>query len=249
MRRRKKSFPAKPALLLSAAALLLLGSTVGSTRAALTYYSENYSARVDMSSIGVTLLENGKEVSSRDYADDGAWEGTADGVLLKDMLSEGEKLVPGKRYDESLTVLNSGNIDTFVRVVLTKSWQDGDGNKDTSLSPDLIELELGEGNGWVKADVESSPERIVLYYTNALAPGETAPAFCDTIRISHEVADKITKVTDGNTIHYVYDYNGYSFGLDAEVNAVQTHNAEDAVKSAWGVDVSVSADEKSMSLQ
>ena len=43
MRRKKKSFPVKPALLLGAAGLLLLGSTVGSTRAALTYYSENYS--------------------------------------------------------------------------------------------------------------------------------------------------------------------------------------------------------------
>ena len=75
MRRKKKSFPVKPALLLGAAGLLLLGSTVGSTRAALTYYSENYSAQVDMSSIGVSLLENGETVSSRDYTSDGAWEG------------------------------------------------------------------------------------------------------------------------------------------------------------------------------
>ena len=43
MKKKKKSFPKKPALVLTAAALLLVGSTVGSTRAALTYYSENYS--------------------------------------------------------------------------------------------------------------------------------------------------------------------------------------------------------------
>ena len=36
-KRKKNSFPVKPALLLGAAALLLLSSTVGSTRAALTY--------------------------------------------------------------------------------------------------------------------------------------------------------------------------------------------------------------------
>ncbi len=46
MKKKKKSFPKKPALVLTAAALLLVGSTVGSTRAALTYYSENYSAQM-----------------------------------------------------------------------------------------------------------------------------------------------------------------------------------------------------------
>ena len=75
-KRKKNSFPVKPALLLGAAALLLLSSTVGSTRAALTYYSENYAAQVSMSSIGVTLLENGERVSSRDYRDDGEWSET-----------------------------------------------------------------------------------------------------------------------------------------------------------------------------
>ena len=43
-------------LLLAAAMLLLLGSTVGSTRAALTYYSENYVAEITVSQIGVSLL-------------------------------------------------------------------------------------------------------------------------------------------------------------------------------------------------
>ena len=33
-----------------------------------------------------------------------------------------------------------------------------------------------------------------------------------------------------------------AFEIEAEVDAVQTHNAEDAIKSAWGVDVSVSED-------
>lgn len=249
MKRKKKSFPVKPALLLSAAALLLLGSTVGSTRAALTYYSENYSAQVDMSSIGVTLLENGEAVSSRDYTSDGAWEGEAEGTLLTNLLGEGEKIAPGKKYDETLSVTNSGNIDTFVRVILTKSWQDGDGAKDTALSPDLIELGLTEDNGWVQAPVESSPERIVLYYTKALAPGEETTDLCDSIRISHEVANQVSKVTEGNTVRYVYDYSGYAFTLDAEVNAVQTHNAQDAIKSAWGVDVNISADGQSLSLQ
>mgnify|MGYP001037758097 FL=1 len=46
MMKGKKSFWSKSVLLFAAAGALLLMSTVGSTRAALTYYSENYGMRV-----------------------------------------------------------------------------------------------------------------------------------------------------------------------------------------------------------
>ena len=249
MRKKKRSFPKKSALLLGASAILLIGSSIGSTRAALTYYSEDYAAQVDMSSIGVTLLENGEAVSSRDYTEDGAWTGESEGVLLENLLGEGEKFTPGKTYDEEISVQNSGNIDTFVRVILTKSWKDDGGAKDTALSPDLIELGLNEDSGWIQADVESSPERVVLYYSRALAPGESTEALCDSIRIDESIAQDVEEVREGNTIRYIYKYDGYSFALDAEVDAVQTHNAEDAIKSAWGVDVTVSDDETTLSLQ
>ena len=180
MKKKKKSFPKKPALVLTAAALLLVGSTVGSTRAALTYYSENYSAQMNMQSIGVSLLENDKVVSSRDYVSNNEWKGTSEGTLLTNLLGKDETFTPGKKYNEAISVKNSGTIDTFVRVIITKSWQDEKGNK---------------------------------------------------------------------TITYTYKYNGYTFHIDAEVDAVQTHNAKDAIKSAWGVDVNVSDDETTMSLQ
>ena len=50
-----KSIFMKPTILLGIAAVLLLGSGVGSARAALTYYSDQYSASMDMSTIGVSL--------------------------------------------------------------------------------------------------------------------------------------------------------------------------------------------------
>ena len=52
-----------PLVLAIGAALLLVFSAANSSRAALTYYSENYSAELQMFDIGVTLLENGNEVS------------------------------------------------------------------------------------------------------------------------------------------------------------------------------------------
>ena len=54
-----------------------------------------------------------------------------------------------------------------------------------------------------------------------------------------------TSVTDENgytTITTTYDYDGVTFNVEAQVDAVQTHNAEDAIKSAWGVDAQISAD-------
>ena len=58
--KKRSTFKIKPVFLLFAAAILLLASTVGSTQAALTYYSDNYIAQVNVSNIDVTLLENGK---------------------------------------------------------------------------------------------------------------------------------------------------------------------------------------------
>lgn len=249
MKKKKKSFPKKPALILTAAALLLVGSTVGSTRAALTYYSENYSAQMNMQSIGVSLLENDKVVSSRDYVSNNEWKGTSEGELLTDLLGKDDTFTPGKKYNEAISVKNSGTIDTFVRVIITKSWQDKEGKKNTTLSPDLIELNFLTDNGWQIAKDQSTTERTVLYYTKAVATGDSTPALSDTIRINPSIAKDVTKHVDGYTITYTYKYNGYTFHVDAEVDAVQTHNAKDAITSAWGVDVNVSDDETTMSLQ
>ena len=232
--------------LLSASVVLLAGSTVGSARAALTYYSENYGAQVEVSNIGVSLVENDKVISKRDYASNGKWD-EATGDLLTGLKEE--KIVPGKQYEEAIKVTNSGSIDSYVRVILKKSWTNKEGVKDTTLSPDLIELNFLTDNGWQIAKDQSTTERTVLYYTKAVATGDSTPALSDTIRINPSIAKDVTKHVDGYTITYTYKYDGYTFHVDAEVDAVQTHNAKDAIKSAWGVDVNVSDDETTMSLQ
>ncbi len=250
MKKKKFPFRVTTAVLLSVSAVLLIGSTVGSTRAALTYYSENYGAEVTVSNIGVSLLENGETVSRRDYDSNGEWNETS-GALLADL--QEETIVPGKEYDEALAVSNSGSIDSYVRVILNKSWTDSEGSTDPNLSPELIDLNLLTDNGWIIDEDASTAERTILYYTNILPAGETTPALSDTVRIDPAVADKVTEevATDENgykTITFTYAYDGYTFELEAEVNAVQTHNAQDAIKSAWGVDVDV-ADDGTISLR
>lgn len=234
------------AALMGAAIVLLLSSAVGSTRAALVYQSENYTAEIEVSQIGVSLLENGKIVSNRDYSGSGdVWNGNPEGKLLTGLLPEGEKFVIGKNYDEVLSVQNTGTIDEYVRVRLYKSWQYADGTKETALSPDLIKVNL-PGNGWIEDAGDSTEERTVLYYPNILQSGAESPAFADTIRIDNKIMTKVKEtrtVENGvTTITQEFSYNGVNFYLKAEVDAVQTHNAQDAIKSAWGVDVNIASD-------
>ena len=71
-----------PIILVASSAIMLAASTIGSTKATLTYMSDNYLAQIDIKSIGVTLTENGNDVSWRDYKHkDDDWS-EATGVLL-----------------------------------------------------------------------------------------------------------------------------------------------------------------------
>ena len=80
-----------------------------------------------------------------------------------------------------------------------------------------------------------------------MAGGEDAPVCADTILIDGAVASKASKETVKSengytTVTTTYRYDGVTFNLEAQADAVQTHNAKDAIKSAWGVDVNVSSD-------
>jgi len=230
-------------VLIVLALVLLGGSIVGSARAALTYYSEDYVAQMDVKSIGVSLAENGKVISWRDYLHkDDAWTQKT-GELLTGMLGKDEKLLLGKKYKEELSVTNSGSIDEYVRVTIHRYWVDCDSSgkptkkKRTDMDPALIQLNFPEGSGWIIDKAASTPERTVLYYNRVLPSGSSSSLFADTLAIDSSVMNIVTKGSDPS-----YFYQDVQFMIEAEVDAVQTHNAEDAIKSAWGVDVNVGSD-------
>lgn len=243
-----KKFITSPAGTMGAFALavgLLASSSVGGARAALTYYSETYTSRVQMYDIGVTLLENDKEISWRNYdsrKDNGSWL-EEKGVLLENMVPEGEKFKIGVWYPEELKVMNSGTINQYVRVSLYKYWLDENGEKVQTLTPDLIDLELQTDNGWMIDEESSTDERTILYYNRVLETGETSPAFAGRLKIDQSVTAKVTQTTEktanGSKIITTYDYDGVQFCIEATVDAVQEHNVEDAVWSAWGRTVTV----------
>lgn len=237
------------------AAGLLLFSSIGGAQAALTAFSENYVSEFGMNEIGVALVENERIIAP-------------DGALLANMLTNPsdqtvqDPLVLGKHYREELKVQNTGTIDQYVKVSVYKYWKDASGAKSQELSPGMIGLLLQgadiatqEGkaalaaNGWLADEGASTEERMALYYNKPLASGEEgngemSALFADTVVVSGQVAQKVSETRTVNAqgltvITTQYAYNGYDFCLEVKVDAVQDHNAEDAILSAWGRKVSV----------
>ena len=68
----------------------------------------------------------------------------------------------------------------------------------------------------------------------------------DAVRINESVLTQGRRVdlptSSANVINYVYEFDGLRFNVDAEVQAVQTHDAVNAIKSVWGVDATIDGD-------
>jgi hypothetical protein len=120
-----------------------------------------------------------------------------------------------------------------VRVTVYKYWEDADGAfiPITTLDPSLIEIEWDESNGWKVDKAASTTERTVLYYSGTIAPGESTPAFTKSVTISGDVLTSVSKAAGEDD---TFDYEGVTFRVKAVADAVQTHNGDDAMKSAWG---------------
>lgn len=243
-----RKFLATPGVSLCALALgiLLLGtSTVGGARAAITYYSDPYQANVQLQQIQVQLNENGKAVDAL------ALRGKDSEGNAFDLTDPATTLKLGYAYPEALSVTNpasSGNttnIPEYVRVTIQRYWEKpaADANsaaeKQPALNESLIQIGLTQNSGWIEDADAHTDERIVLYYTKPLAPGETTPNFVDTLTIDPAVSAIGTREQDG-TIKYTY--NGMNFCLKVKVDAIQNNNAQDAALSAWGRAVTIAPD-------
>ncbi len=223
-------------MLVVAIALLLCSGITGARSALVT--SEEYDVTATTQTLSVAVLENGTEVAD-------------DGELLTDILGKDKTLGVGKVYDEELVVKNTGTIDQYARVSVYKYWKDGD-DKRVDLDPDLIEVKVGDG--WVVDESATTEERLVLYYTEPIAPGEESTPAVTGIKVDPDLAriverdfsasteTDVEEGSEGTTITTTYTYDEIYLGLDADADAIQTHNAENAMKAAWGVDASVSGD-------
>lgn len=254
--------PVVAGLLFLLAVVLLFAGSVGGTQAALQIYSSDYISAFELDHIGITLYENGTPVSFRNYGDAAASGFTEkqDGDLVLKTLEDDPSFQIGRKYPFVITCKNTGTIDHYLRVTVYKYWvQVGEGEKfglkgwfhglssntkklldKEKHSPATIHLGYNGSEGynssaWAKDPDSSTAERDVYYYTGILpVGGETAPLF-DTLWVDSSVAKSVITETVGSLTTYTYAYDGYGFVVQAEADAVQTHNARAAIRSAWGL--------------
>jgi len=213
-------------ILLGLAAALLIFSTIGGAKAAL---DEEATLRLSMmtKTMDLVMKENGNPIGD-------------DGTILGNLSEEG--MTPGKPYEESITVTNTGKITAYVRISIYKYWA-SDNGKDVTLSPELIKVIPGE-SGWVVDSEYSTPERMVLYYTSPLEPGAETDSAISSIMLDSKIMDEVRQEVsaDGRTITTIYEYDGLSFGFEAEVDGVQARSGQDAIMQEWGRAVTIGAD-------
>lgn len=225
------SSPKATAVIFGAAVALLLFSSIGGARAALEIRSQTHQTQIETEHIAVQLLEADGEGGSKEVVTDNEFTEvtTRKGTLSFDVLRDDTgnlKMTAGESYPEVLSVKNTGEINQYTRVTIYKYWVDDKGDKMTNLWPGYIELTLAEG--WVVDPNASTPERTVVYYKNILESGEKKD-LVTSMRIDPEV---IKIVNEGGR-----EYQDHSFQIEVNVDAVQTHHAVDAIKSAWGCNV------------
>lgn len=214
------------AALFAASAALILTGTVGGARAAIPpYTASDYLAELGVHEIGDVAITRGEE-----RVDVG-----------EDLLAGVDEVKPGMVYQEPLAVTNNSNAPAYVRVTLTKAWVVGE-DVDTKLDPELVKLELADG--WIEDSRALSKETVVLYWPEPVESGGSVD-FLKSVGISDKIPVLVTQertdMGDGFTkIDTTFDYQGAKLSLEAKVDAVQTHNAEDAIVSAWGVTPSMS---------
>lgn len=226
---KKNRISNKTIALVAAAMLLFAGGTFTGTRAVLNIFSPEHFLEFETDHQQVQIQENGK----------------ASTKLLSEV---GEKVIVGKVYDEQIRAKNTTNdADQYVRIVIRKYWKDKngkvhsfgdtvDGKTVATPDPSMIKLNLANTSLWQKNDLETTTEREVYYYRNIVPAGGVTEPLTKDISVDKSVLQKytITGPVD-NVYRYTYDYDGYKICLEAEAQSVQTHNAEKAVMSIWGM--------------
>ena len=209
------SSPAVTAAFFVLGVALILFGAVNAILAAPKIQSSDYKAQMTLSHVKTELIENEQGVEG-------------DGKMLVNLLPAGKGFEFGTEYKEEIKAKNNGDVDEYVRIKIRKFWTDDKGKR-VDLEPAMIELGLGEG--WNQDNAASTAEEMVFYYNDILKAGEETPAVVKTIRVNPDVLYKLKSAQDQQDD---YLYQNMKFNLDATVEAVQTHNGEDAMISAWG---------------
>ena len=220
---------------------LILFGGINGIAAAPSIQSRWFGGQLELDDIDVMLLE--KSSSDKEAQPVHGEHGTKDAApLLTKLVPEGEEFEFDKAYTEELSVKNALNkrnniggadgqggsklIKEYVRVTVYRYWEtkqeDGSYKKNPNLDPSKIQIAWANDSKWKLDPTAHTQERDVLYYDKILYPNEVSSKLTDTVTISSDVKRDPS-------------YKGARPVIWAEVDAIQTHNAKEAMMSAWGV--------------
>lgn len=230
----KLSGISKRTIFFSALAAILLCVAVCSTAfATLGFMSDSYELDFETSEISVSLSEQGEDADSV----------IVDDATLLSWMKDDEPLKLGYTYNERIAAINTSSQPEYVRVVVNKYWiidnaQEGDSSevvKDTTLNPSLIQLGFNTEEWTIDPTNPQSKEQTVLYSKNPIAPGASCNVV-STLRVDPSILTMTSSSETNNHITTLtYAYNNVDLGIDVECDALQTHNATDAMRDAWGI--------------
>lgn len=138
----------------------------------------------------------------------------------------GNGAVPGSVYDYGVEAYNSGDYDSYVKVTLTKYWEDQAGNKNFDADSSKIELLGMDKENWIIDDSDENGEVVYCYYKKPIASHTSTSQLLDSVKVG-SLSNK-----DQNL------YTALQMRLDVEVDAIQKVAAQDAILAEWGLDVS-----------
>lgn len=123
-----------------------------------------------------------------------------------------ENIVPGMEVTKEAFVKNTGTVDFYTRVKITKRFVNEQGDELPKLDTGLVELDLGE-------DWERDEDGFYYYYKKPVAPGEKTEPLFTTVTFS-------TKM--GN------EYQNVKVIIDLDAQAVQSRNNGESALEATG---------------
>lgn len=206
----------KKLILMGIAGVLVTTTMIGGTLAAFQANSLQGTSHITTKDLSIYISDKstGQTAKDLDYYSSGA-----------------VKVMPGAVIDEDLTVAfspNSDHYDSYVRVTVYKAWgekaADGNFSKTYDQKLDLKEIAIRpeNENDWIIR--ENDDETITMYYKKQLSDSSETTKFIDEIALSKNLDN---------------GYTDKSFVIEASADAVQAIGGTDAIKSAWGVTVTL----------
>ena len=200
----------KKVLLMGLAAVMVMGAVVGGSLAAGQASAEN-PVTAPLAAATLNIEWTG---------------GKSDPVTLA---VTDKELMPADKIEvkDGYKVDNTGSVDAYIRVTVTKYWADGKG-KTTDLAAENIELGLNSAD-WLQAESlfeGNSNETEVYYYKYPVPAGQSTSELLETIGIPADLTN---------------DYADKTVKLEAVADGVQFAGADAAdlnasgILASWGV--------------